>query len=40
MLRRLSIVALVVASFSLAACSDATAPENGCPVTVGSDTRC
>jgi outer membrane murein-binding lipoprotein Lpp len=36
--RRLLIIAAVVGSVVLAACSDMTAPKNGCPVTNGSST--
>jgi len=37
--RRLLIVATVIASVALAACSDMTAPKNDvCPVTTGSST--
>ena len=36
--RRLLVVATVIASVVLAACSDMTAPKNDCPVTSGSST--
>jgi len=36
--RRLLLITTVIASVVLAACSDMTAPKNGCPVTNGSNT--